>query len=116
MRGKSFVFPERSEVTAWARSADAVKGDCYVAVSVPLWPLTNAVRLPDGRRAVDADAKFDIECRALLERPDTERSWRTIPVHVAVTLLGYERLKFEWCINDGTPALQTMKAMAPETD
>jgi hypothetical protein len=112
-RNYRFRFPERSEVYVRMRSEDADKGDCYIAVSVALWPLTNAVRLPDGRSAADAGAEFDIECLALLDPSNTPGFWRTVPVRIEATLDGYEKLKYEWRINDGTPAQQTMKATAP---
>lgn len=63
-------------------------------VLLPIGPIHDAVLMPDGTRAIDHGAKFDIRSRAVLAKAGDAFRPRDVPVHVTVTLLGHDELKF----------------------
>jgi hypothetical protein len=104
----------RSEIDVTVRDDEAGEpGDrTYVGVSAPLPLLASRVVLPDGRLALDAGAAVSARSKAVRKAADTPSdAWRRIPIHVEVTLTGYERLHFEIDL-DGRMARWTMKPAA----
>ncbi len=75
---------------------DTTRDLTYVAVVPPLNDLHDTVRLPDGRRAVDAGATLTATCTpVLVPQNGREPGFRDIPIQVQVRLKGYADLDFE---------------------
>ncbi len=88
------TWSDRSSVLVEADRRVARGPRRFVAASIPLARLHEAVRLPDGRRAVDAGATFSAQDRARLVGLDGQApSWERLSVEVRVTLEGYRAIK-----------------------
>lgn len=107
-RSHRFHFDHRSSVTVDARfhatrfqSSD--RDHIYRAVSLPMLWFHDAVRLPDGTRAVDHHAYFWTTCQAKLAKPYEVFDARNHVVKVEVSLKGYEKLSIEHVPGRGVP-------------
>jgi hypothetical protein len=75
----------------------------YVAAAVSLEELHDLVFLPDGRRALDAGALFEVRSRAVEVKPPlSPDAWRSEPVRVRVALAGYDLLIFDYHLDRPT--------------
>lgn len=90
-----YLHPEEgTKVSVYARS-DTARDRVFVGATLPLAELHDAIRLPDGSRAIDAGARIRAECSAVLVGEDgVEPDWRRLPIKVRVYLRGYADLTF----------------------
>jgi hypothetical protein len=91
-----YLHPEEgSTVSLYARS-DTARDRTFVGVTLPRAELHDAIRLPDGSRAIDAGARIKASCSAVLVQADgLEPDWRSLPIEVRVHLKGYADLAFK---------------------
>ncbi|MDJ0522140.1 MAG: hypothetical protein QNJ90_08715 [Planctomycetota bacterium] len=94
------LLPEDgTKVSVYGRS-DTARDRVFVGVTLPLRELHDAIRLPDGTRAIDAGARITAECDAVLVKKDgAEPDWRRIPIQVRVRLKGYADLDFKHALD-----------------
>jgi len=90
-----YLHPEDGTTVSLHASSDEARDVTFVGVTLPLAELHAAIRLPDGTRAIDAGAKIEASCSAVLV-PGTgvEPDWRALPIQVRVRLGGYADLDF----------------------
>ena len=81
-----------------------------LGVSVPEGWFDDAIRLPDGRRAVAVGAEIDVTCTARVQdgARDVGDAWRHVPLRVTVRLKGYAPLDFEYRLVEGQPEPRTL--------
>lgn len=89
-----FEFDGRSTVHVTA-SHQVDREHVYWAVSVPVAPIHDSVRMPDGTRAFDHGPGFYMTCRASLAPPFQVFDARDHVVDVHVSLAGYDELDFQ---------------------
>lgn len=116
-RGEGAVHSVRLERPGRSSIRVRVDGDeagesgdrTYLGLSVPLALLDSHVVLPDGGLATDAGAHLAAECDAVrLSTSMAHDAWRALPIHVRVTLDGYEPLTFDFTL-DELPTRRTLQ-------
>lgn len=93
-RAYSFEVADGTNVNVDARYG-ADRTHIFHAASVPMAPIHDAVRMPDGTRALDHGASFYTSCKARLVAPYEIFDARDHRVMIDVSLFGYEKLHFE---------------------
>ena len=95
-----FRVPGRTRVKLEATYAGE-REHAYEAVSIPIHPIRDAVRLTDGRCATAIDADFEAVCEARLAAPGRVFDPRDFVIQVVVTHKHFEPLKFQ--VRPGEP-------------
>src|SRR5690349_4889610 len=93
--GVLYRFAGRNDVGCYVSSFTGV-AEVRVAPALSLERLLEGVTLPDGGSPLARGAKVEARAEAVpVGAGETLDAWKSVPVHVVVTLAGYRRLEYD---------------------